>query len=538
MGLSEAFAAFLDLSPEDQGRMIASAPPEEQTKLAKAVESALKDMLGLPLPGPQTEAYFSLADVLLYGGSAGSAKSALLMLLGANQHTRSIIFRRELGQTDGLEAFGKEVIGDAARFVGSPAPEWNWPDGRQLKLAGMQLPDDWRKHAGRERDFIGFDEAGEFLESQVSSIMAWLRAEPGRRCRVVMASNPPRGNDGAWLLEWFAPWLDPQFANKAEPGELRWCVRWRGQTVWVDGPGEHDIEGEMYIATSRTFIPAALKDNPYRNTPEYRAKLQSLDEPLRSQLLYGDFGAGREDDEWQAIPTEWVRAAMNRWKNAPPYGVPMCAIGVDVAQGGADNTVLAQRYDGWFAPLIVEPGIKTPTGTEVAGLVITKRRNNAKVIIDVGGGFGADAHGHLKGNEVDSYPFMGLKDSTARTENKQHTFSNVRTQAWWRLREALNPDQVGGSNIFLPDDRDLMRDLVAPRYKYTKGDSQIELESKKDLVKRLGRSPDRGDAVAMAWFSGAKMASDYRNWKVSEGVGPRGNRPTTQSGRKLLTGRR
>ena len=33
------------------------------------------------------------------------------------------------------------------------------------------------------------------------------------------------------------------------------------------------------------------------------ATLQSLPEPLRSQMLYGDFNAGTEDDSMQVIPT-------------------------------------------------------------------------------------------------------------------------------------------------------------------------------------------------------------------------------------------
>jgi hypothetical protein len=42
--------------------------------------------------------------------------------------------------------------------------------------------------------------------------------------------------------------------------------------------------------------------------------LQSLPEPLRSQMLYGDFRAGVQDDPWQVVPTAWVEAAMARWK--------------------------------------------------------------------------------------------------------------------------------------------------------------------------------------------------------------------------------
>ena len=148
-----------------------------------------------------------------------------------------------------------------------------------MKLAGMREPDSWMGHAGRERDLYGYDEAGEFLEKQVASLFAWLRAPPGKRTRVVLASNPPRSSDGYWVIDWFGPWLDPGHPLfPTEPGELLWAVylsapvaNQPGKMAWVEGPGEYEIEGETYTSRSYTFIPASLEDNPYRNTPEYRS---------------------------------------------------------------------------------------------------------------------------------------------------------------------------------------------------------------------------------------------------------------------------
>ncbi len=508
-------------------------PADEQQAITKLATEATRDMRFVPLPGPQTSAYLSMADVLLYGGSAGSGKSFLTVGLASQEHTRSIIFRRESSQTDGLQEAGRQIIGDSAKFNGTDL-EWSWPDGRSLKLAGMQLVGDWNKHAGRERDLMAFDEAGEFLEAQVSSLMAWNRGPEGQRCRIVFASNPPRSSDGAWMVKWFAPWLDRQHPTPAAPGELRYAVMVKGSPEWVDGPGEHIINGETYTALSFTFIPASLRDNPFRDTAEYRARLQSLPEPLRSQLLYGKFDAGAEDDPWQAIPTAWVQAAVERWQPTAPVGIPMCAIGVDVAQGGSDKTVLARRHDGWFQPLIVEAGEKTPGGTDVAALVMKHRFDGAKVVIDVGGGWGGDAHGHLMRNQVDSIPYMGVKKSMARTADKQLTFKNVRTEAYWRFREALNPDQRGGSPIALPDDKQLLADLTAPHY--TVVANGIEIEPKDKLVKRLGRSPDRGDAVVMAWWGGARMSTDWQNWPASQGRNM--GQPRVQVGRQPLTSRR
>lgn len=519
---------------------LAGLPPDERQAVEREIAAETATMRFVPLPGPQTEAYLSPADVLLYGGAAGGGKSYLLMGLSSQEHKRSIVFRRELGQTDGLEEAGRQIIGDTARFAGSPTPEWVWEDGRALKLAGIKEPGDWMKHAGRERDFIGFDEAGEFLAEQVASLMAWNRGPLGQRCRVVLASNPPRSTDGAWMFEWFAPWLDHTHPDPAKPGELRWAVMVKGSPVWVDGPDEVMIDGEPYRPLSFTFVPASLKDNPYRDTPEYRARLNSLPEPLRSQLLKGLFALGGEDDPWQCIPTAWIQAAVMRWTESPPAGVPMSAMGVDVAQGGADNTVIARRHDGWFGPLLSEPGHKTPGGTDVAGLVIAKRYDGAKVIIDVGGGWGADAHGHLMGSNIDSLAYMGVKSTLLRSADRQFGFANTRSAAYWRFREALNPDQRGGSRIALPDDKQLISQLASPRYR-VKSDGGgpggiIELEAKEKLVARLGKSPDKADAVVMAWWAGPKIETDWHNWPASQGN--RFNNPRVISGRAPQTARR
>ena len=56
----------------------------------------------VPLPGPQTDAYNSPADILYYGGAAGGGKSDLLLGLALTRHQRSIIYRREHTQNVAL----------------------------------------------------------------------------------------------------------------------------------------------------------------------------------------------------------------------------------------------------------------------------------------------------------------------------------------------------------------------------------------------------------------------------------------------------
>lgn len=502
---------------------------------------------------PQMAAYYSQADITLYGGSAGSGKTALLVGLAATAHQRSVIFRRKSVDLRGVEEYLLEVMGREG---------WNGQDrimrrpGRVIELGHLEAPNSEKSWQGRPHDFIGFDEGAQLQRAKVQFVMGWLRStNPKQRRRVAIATNPPTSGDGEWLMEWFAPWLDPLYLNKAEPGELRWAVTAPdrdGSTIWVpDGSPivfTHDREYRLATAAetaanardvikpmTRTFIPGKLDDNPYLRDTGYRAQLQALPEPLRSQMLHGDFLAGRQDHEWQVFPMEWVKAAQARWTEYPPQDAVMSAIGVDVAQGGADETVLAPRHGPWYAPLIVKQGIETPKPSDVAGLVVRTRRNACAVVIDVGGGYGGGAVERLEENEIKVRPYNGGGESWERTADKQLTFVNKRAEAHWRFREALDPDQPGGSRIALPPDPMLLAELVAIRWKMASGGIQIEQKddsSPNGLKKRLGRSPNRSDAVIMAWSEGEKaiIAAIRRFARERDAKAVKPKLPTLNSG--------
>jgi hypothetical protein len=119
----------------------------------------------------------------------------------------------------------------------------------------------------------------------------------------------------------------------------------------------------------------------------------------------------------------------------------------------------------------------------------------------VGGGYGGCGHGlRLKDNGVTHIGFNGANSSMHKTIDGQLGFSNKRAEAWWKFREALDPDQQGGSAVALPPDPELRADLAAPTYSV--GTRGIVIESKDELRKRLGRSPGKGDAVVMCLSEG------------------------------------
>lgn len=485
--LSELLSSFDALSPE------------EKAELKKVVTDGTKDMRDwVPNPGPQTDAYFSEADEVFYGGGAGGGKTDLLLGLALSAHTRSLILRREGTDLGAIESRMEEIIGGRQGYNGNLKVLKR--DGRFLEMGSCPHEKDKFAYQGQPHDLKAFDEITQFTETQYRYIIGWNRTTiPGQRCRIVCAGNPPSTAEGMWVKKRWAPWLDPQYPHPAAPGELCWFTTINGEDVEVDYDWTGvDEDGEIIRPTSRTFIPALLTDNPYVNA-EYRAKIQAMPEPLRSQLLYGDFKIAENDAHNQVIPTAWVRAAMNRWTEAGRQ-YPMKAIGADIAQGGDDRCSYARRHDAptrdaavqrWIDRLITQPGRENPDGAGAAGKIVSILRDRACVAPDMGGGYGAAVSMRLKDANVRVWPFIPAGKPTRLTKDGSLKFVNMRAQAWWGAREKLDPSS---KEIWaLPPDEDLLADLTAPTWSLSA--SGIVVEDKKQIRLRLGRSTDKGDSV-------------------------------------------
>lgn len=519
--------------------------PEAQQRAASQALEMTKDLKWVPNPGPQTDAYFCEADVLLYGGEPGGGKSQLGLGLAFNCHKRALIMRRQYGDLDRLVEDALKIHGSRDGFNGSPPPKLRISDDHIIDFAAAHRVGDERSQMGKGRDLIVFDEATHFAKSQIRFIMGWLRSDdPNQRTRVLLPTNPPLTSEGLWVIEMFAPWLDPQYPNPAKAGELRWVVSDDdGNDRWVDGPGEYEVkvagQTKWVKATSRSYIPSSVKDNPYYVASGYEKQLDAMPEPYRS-LLMGGFRTAFRDAPNQVIPTKWVTMAQERWTPTPPAGVPMCTIAADASGGGEDPMVVAPRYDGWFPELVEVPGKDIPierAGAYAAGIVMMHRRDRAEVVVDMSGGYGAPMFEHLAANDIHPVAYKGAEASARRGGEGKLKFVNTRSAAIWLFREALDPGQPGGSPIALPPDAKLVADLTAPTFEVTP--QGIKVEPKEKVVERIGRSTDRGDAVVMSWYVGPRAATNAGDWaeRRAENVLPYGRRPQMVTGRQPLTGR-
>ena len=455
----------------------------------------------VPQDGPQRAAYESLADIVFYGGAAGGGKTDLLLGVALTTQRHSIVFRREAVQLTGIVERMASILGTRDGF-NSQTGVWRLPGKRVMELGSVKEPGDWLKYQGRAHDAKLFDEITHFTESQFRTLIGWLRSDnPDVRQRVICAGNPPTDADGEWVKRFWAPWLEPTHPNPAQPGELRWYVtNEKGEDQAVNGPDPVMVGGDMVQPKSRTFIPSRVDDNIFLLTTGYKTTLQALPEPLRSQMLKGDFQAGANDPAWQAIPTEWVKAAQARWSPRESKG-PMTAMGFDPARGGMDKSSIARRHGLWFDEMVTMPGAVTKDGPSAAAFAVANVRDGACICVD-SIGIGSSALDFMMGLNLNVLAVNGSEASGAITKAGNLRFRNRRAEMYWMLREALDP--TNADKIALPPDPELLGDLTAVRYKVvTMGKvAALQMRSKDEIREALSRSPDKGDAIAMTFVQG------------------------------------
>ncbi len=487
--------------------------PKDRKELTENLDRAGMLQPGLTWkaqPGPQEEAYFSQADILLYGGAAGGGKTDLIIGLGLNEHTRVGIFRQQAGEMTGMIDRMNAILEDANKgsITGNP-PKWDGPNDKKFEFGHLERPRSERSWQGRDHDLKAFDEAAQMSPQKILFVMGWNRStKENQRCRVLLASNPPMGGDGAYLLEWFGPWLDPlhELYGTVKPGDLLWAV-FVGEgeevrTVWCNGPEPVEIEGVSRTPKSRTFIPARMGDNKYLGE-DYRATIDQMPEPMRTALLTGDFMAGQTDHEWQVIPSEWVDLAFDRYDQGIGKSAPMDVIGVDIAQGGPDKTTLCPLHGTRFEEPIIRKGVDTKDGADVGSLVIKERRDNAHIEVDGTGGWGGDTVGFLKReNRIDVGVTVFSEASGGHAKDTKMPFLNKRAELIWRFREALHPKS--GENLAIPRSQKTRAELTTPRWELS--GRSIKIESKDDIRKRIGSSTDILDGMVIAWGARSKAA--------------------------------
>lgn len=196
-----------------------------------------------------------------------------------------------------------------------------------------------------------------------------------------------------------------------------------------------------------------------------------------------------------------------------------CEAGLDPARDGKDKAVLWVRR-GRVALAKYEWN-HTPDPLELAQLVLPKlieHRCSALKIDADGLGWGVsgifDTWQQEGKHNCQSIPVYGSK--APDSDEAKGLYFNKRAQMWWEARERtrLKEWDLGA----LTDDD--IADLCAPHY-FINATGKIQIEKKEELKKRLGRSPDSGDALLLAFqveiFQGVSHAATIASINILGG---------------------
>lgn len=243
-----------------------------------------------------------------------------------------------------------------------------------------------------------------------------------------------------------------------------------------------------------------------RVADEYSQRLikqYGLESDVVRVRVLGEFPKAEPDG---LIPLELVEAAMMRETDIDHDA--MLDVGADIARFGDDETVIIPRISGKV--LGVFHYTRQDTMTTVGRLIeITTgamREHNkpyATIRVDddgVGGGV-TDRLREVIGEKQLNIDVRGCHNGGSASD-KEH-YANWATEQWCGLRQRL----IDG-DIELPQDDELAAQLSTRKYLLNSRD-QIILEDKKTYKKRIGRSPDRADALVLAFASGGDVDPMY-----------------------------
>ena len=211
--------------------------------------------------------------------------------------------------------------------------------------------------------------------------------------------------------------------------------------------------------------------------------------PLWQSKVLGEFP---ESSENALIPPGWVKAAQDR--ALEPSGP--ATLGVDVARFGPDQTVIAHRRGAHVR--IVKTLNYSPTTTTTGEVAAIQRANGYPVANVDGVGVGGGVVDMLRENGL---PVTDAQSGAAavpevdpKTGKPVTKFKNARAQWFWTLRKLFEFGQIDID----PDDDELASQLTSLRYELdSKG--LIKIESKEDMKARGMPSPDRADALMLAF---------------------------------------
>ncbi len=219
------------------------------------------------------------------------------------------------------------------------------------------------------------------------------------------------------------------------------------------------------------------------------------DHPLYAASVLAQFPDTLEDS---LIGRDAVESAMERWEaefvvpaeagtSQPLHSSEPVYMGVDVARFGFDKSALCVRQGERV--LSMRSFDRMDTMRLVHEVLGTVRETGAEAVFVDEGGVGGGVVDRLRelGTPVYGVHFGGGAQRPTR-------FFNRRSEIFWELRRLFDLQLIA-----LPRDEELAGQLLGLRYDISSS-GQVRLEGKREMRKRGMPSPDKADALALAFL--------------------------------------
>jgi hypothetical protein len=288
--------------------------------------------------------------------------------------------------------------------------------------------------------------------------------------------------------------------------------RFRGQKfdykgLFTANPAQCWLKEDFIVAPRPgvKFIQALPSDNPH--LPE--SYLQTLRESfghrpeMLEAYLHGSWDALEGAD--QIIKDSWIRTA--QVMKLPSLACRPRVV-CDPARFGDDETVI---YYGETTGILEQKIMGQSSTVQVASdlMDISASHNNCPIVVEEDG-VGGGVIDNL--NAKNKSPLIFRASGKA---NNNERYGNQRAEAWFGMGKRFADGKVEFKHKGMSrnDLTALIHQLTIPRYRVKNG--RIYTESKDDIKKRLGNSPDRGDAYMLFDWSYDKVpaVSDDEVWE-------------------------
>lgn len=304
--------------------------------------------------------------------------------------------------------------------------------------------------------------------------------------------------------------IPPQLARSAEQG-LTDCED--GLIATAGNPTSHEGllyavcttgRGQWFVCTI-TGDPDDPRRSPRVDAEWARQQIEQhgRDNPWVQAYILGQFPSGSIN---ALLSLDEVEAAMRREYRVDAYDWAQKRLGIDVARFGDDRTVIFPRQGlKAFPPTVM----RVQRTTEIAARVAQIHQDFRSEVDFV------DDTGHWGHGVIDNLLASGMGNPIGiqfHGPAANPRYRNKRAEMWFELAEWI---KRGGAIPHIPE---LVGELTGPTYTFVNG--KLALEDKDQVKKRIGRSPDLADALALTFGY-----ADQPNMERSALMDLYGNRP-------------